>query len=149
MSQNLSHNSTLSCYPRICLNSEETCKLPRYVAPGETRTRNGERDVHLKGKVLSVKGSRQGLGGGPAGEDTVQVAVLGRDAGGTRCWYLHLHRAVLRVRDSGDRVHLRGLAQREERSTTQTRRQRDRSDDGVGAWHPKMAVAAVHGPTSR
>lgn len=94
-----------------------------------------------------MKGSRQGVGGGPAGEDTVQIAVFGRDAGGTGCWYLHLYRVVLRVRDRGDRLHLRGLAKREERSTPKTRSRGSWLARGPIARVSKMAISTVHGPT--
>lgn len=94
------------------------------------------------GKKIYVEGCRQSVGGGPAGEDTVQIAIHERDPGGARCWYLHLHRVVLRVRDSGDRLHLRGVAEREERSASKTRIRRLH---GSRARIPEVAIATVHG----
>lgn len=98
-----------------------------------------------KGRKLYAEGCRQSVGGGPPGEDIVQVAIHERDPGGARCRYLHLYRVVLRIRDSGDRLYLRGVAEREEGSASKTRIRCFRRLHGSRARLSEMAVATVHG----
>ena len=49
---------------------------------------------------------------------------------------------MLRIRDGGDRLHLRGVAEREERSAPKARISRLH---GTRARIPEMAIATVHG----
>lgn len=112
----------------------------------EQSSSNLEMGKHVrKGRKLYAEGCRQSVGGGPAGEDIVQVAIHERDPGGARCRYLHLHRVVLRIRDSGDRLYLRGVAEREEGSASKTRIRCFRRLHGSRARLSEMAVATVHG----
>lgn len=81
------------------------------------------------------------MGRGPAEEDPVQVAVLGRHAGGTGSGNVHLHCSVLRVRGGGGGLHLRGVAKRAQGPSTTTQRGRRNRCFRFAA----LAAAAIHG----